>query len=159
MLGFLGSIFSPIISGVTKIFVGDQEIEKVKLAGKIAVLTAEANSKVAISEAKIQMAKNGQANNFDLDRIAMQNMEKSYKDEFILIMFSVPMIMSFFPKTSEYALRGFEVIEKMPDWYQYTFIGMIVVIYGMRGMLTKFLDGKALVNSVKPATKVAPAGK
>jgi hypothetical protein len=39
-----------------------------------------------------------------------------------------------------YALQGFEVIHQMPEWYQYIIIGMVVVIYGLRGLLTKFLD-------------------
>ena len=159
MLNGILKFFGSVATGVTSIFVADKEIEKVKVAGKIAVLTAEANSKIAISEAKIQMAKSGQSNSFDLDRIAMQNMEKSYKDEFILVMFSTPMIMSFFPKTSDYALRGFEVIERMPDWYQYTFIGMIVVIYGMRGMLTRFFDSKTSAFGIGSNKKVAKAGK
>jgi len=69
-------------------------------------------------------------------------MEKSYKDEVILAVFLAPMILAFIPGFDQYALRGFEVIQKMPQWYQYIIIGMVVVIYGMRGMLDKFLNSK-----------------
>jgi hypothetical protein len=30
----------------------------------------------------------------------------------------------------------------MPQWYQYIIIGMVVVIYGMRGLLEKVLEKK-----------------
>ena len=37
--------------------------------------------------------------------------------------------------------KGFEVLKtSAPDWYVYLLIGMIVVIYGMRGLFIKFLE-------------------
>jgi hypothetical protein len=142
MLGVVGTLLGGVVDGVSGYFKGKQELKKVKIESEKKIIEARANSEIAISEAKIEMAKNGQANNFDLDKLAMQNMEKSYKDEFLLGLFSIPMILAFiYP---DVALAGFEVIAKMPTWYQYTFIGMVVVIYGMRGMLTKFIDSKKI---------------
>ena len=74
----------------------------------------------------------------------MEQMGKSWKDELILVIFLAPIVLAFIPGMDIYALAGFEVIAKMPDWYQYILMGMIIVIYGMRGMLEKFLDKKAL---------------
>ena len=88
------------------------------------------------------MAEAGQAQNYDLDRLAMEQMSKSWKDEVLLLVFLIPMIMAFVPDMDKYALAGFEVIAKMPDWYQYIIIGMVVVIYGMRGLLEKIIDKK-----------------
>jgi hypothetical protein len=72
----------------------------------------------------------------------MENMSKSWKDEVILIVFLAPMIMAFIPGLENYALAGFGVMDKMPEWYQYVIIGMIVVIYGLRGLLEKVLAKK-----------------
>ena len=88
------------------------------------------------------MAESGQTQSYDLDRLAMEQMGKSWKDEVILIIFLAPMVMAFIPGMDGYALAGFTVIAKMPEWYQYIIIGMVVVIYGMRGMLEKILDKK-----------------
>jgi len=60
----------------------------------------------------------------------------------LLLVFLAPMIMAFIPDMDVYALAGFEVINKMPEWYQYIIIGMVVVIYGMRGLLEKIIDKK-----------------
>lgn len=138
------NIFGSIVDGIKDHFKGKQEIKAVELAGKIAVMKAKQNAEIAVSEAKITMAKSGQANDFDLDRLAMQDMKNSYKDEIVLAIFLVPMIMAFIPGYANDALAGFKVIAQMPEWYRYIIIGMVVVIYGMRGMLTKFLDGKKL---------------
>jgi len=139
----IGSILGGIVSGVTSYFKGKQELKKVELEAKKKMILAKAETELAIAKAKMKMAQNDQQNDFKLDLLAMQNMEKSWKDEFILLLFSIPMILAFIPQMQEFALRGFEVIAKMPTWYQYTFIGMIVVIYGMRGMLRAFLAKKS----------------
>jgi len=140
MLGL--NILSSAVDIAANYFKGKQELRKVELEAKKKVIEAKANAELAISEAKIQMAKSGQANNYNLDMMAMKNMEKSYKDEFILIIFLAPMIMAFVPSYDTIALKGFEVISQMPEWYRYVIIGMVVVIYGMRGMLRDLINKK-----------------
>lgn len=137
-----GSIIGAVVNRVGGHFKGKQELAKVKLEADKIVIKAQAETAMAVALSKTKMAELGQTQSFDLDQIAMNNMEKSYKDEFILLVFMIPMILAFIPSMDIYALRGFEVIEKMPQWYQAILIGMIVVIYGMRSMLDKFLSSK-----------------
>ena len=123
---------------------GKQDEAKAKAEANIVGIQAEADIKKAMALSATKLAEAGQTQNFDLDRIAMEQMGKSWKDELILIIFLAPIVLSFIPGMDSYALAGFEVIAKMPDWYQYILMGMIIVIYGMRGMLEKFLDKKVL---------------
>jgi len=125
-----------------KLVEGYQRTQEAKTEATVAGLKADADIKVAKALAATKMAEQGQSQDFDLDRLAMENMNKSWKDELLLIIFLTPMIMAFVPSWAEYALRGFEIIERMPEWYRYIIIGMVVVIYGLRGMLTKILDRK-----------------
>jgi len=101
----------------------------------------EQNIKLTALETKLQMAKDGQNNNFTLDQLSMQEMKNSYKDEFVLIVFIAPMILAFTPY-SQMALDGFKIVALMPDWYVGLIIGMVVVIYGMRGLLKDFINKK-----------------
>ena len=142
MFSIVGSLLGGVVNGVSGYFKGKQELKKVKLESEKKMIEARANAEIAISEAKIQMAKSGQANDYNLDMMAMKNMEKSYKDEFILIVFLAPMIMAFVPGYDTIALAGFKVISQMPEWYRYIIIGMVVVIYGMRGMLKDLINKK-----------------
>jgi len=121
---------------------GKQDEAKAKAEAAIVGIQAEADIKKAKALSATKLAEAGQAQNYDLDRLAMEQMSKSWKDELILVIFLAPMVMAFIPGMDGYALAGFEVIAKMPDWYQYIIIGMVVVIYGMRGMLEKLLDKK-----------------
>tara|TARA_B100000780_G_C20999457_1_gene399854 strand:+ start:167 stop:601 length:435 start_codon:yes stop_codon:yes gene_type:complete len=137
-----GSIIGALTNQVGGFFKGKQELAKVKLEADKIVIKAQAETAMAVALSKTKMAELGQTQSFDLDQIAMNNMEKSYKDEVLLAVFITPMILAFIPGFDQYALRGFEVIQKMPQWYQMTIVGMVVVIYGMRGMLDKFLNSR-----------------
>tara|TARA_R110002153_G_scaffold68592_2_gene182168 strand:- start:928 stop:1362 length:435 start_codon:yes stop_codon:yes gene_type:complete len=137
-----GSIIGAVTNQVGGYLKGKQELSKVKLEAEKIVIKAKAETEMSIAKSKSKMAESGQTQSYDLDRIAMNNMEKSYKDEVILAVFLAPMVLAFIPGFDQYALRGFEVIQQMPQWYQYIIIGMVVVIYGMRGMLDKLLSSK-----------------
>lgn len=121
---------------------GKQKQTEATLEAKLVEIKADSDIKVAKATALTKMAEAGQTQNYDLDRLAMEQMTKSWKDEFILIIFLAPMIMSFIPGMEQYALAGFNVIAQMPEWYRYIIIGMVVVIYGLRGLLEKVLEKK-----------------
>lgn len=121
---------------------GKQDETKAKAEAKLVEITAEADIKKAKAIAAINAAESGQQQDFDLDKIAMEQMGKSWKDELVLIIFLAPMVMAFIPGMDKYSLAGFEVIQQMPEWYQYIIIGMVVVIYGMRGMVKQLVSNK-----------------
>lgn len=121
---------------------GKNKQAQATVEAKLVEIKAEADIKLAKATAITKMAEAGQAQNYDLDRLAMENMSKSWKDEVILIIFLAPMLMAFIPSLKDSALAGFGVIALMPDWYRYIIIGMVVVIYGLRGLLEKVLENK-----------------
>jgi len=136
----------PLISSLVEIggtwLKGKQDETKAKAEAKLVEITAEADIKKAKAIAAINAAESGQQQDFDLDKIAMEQMGKSWKDELVLIIFLAPMVMAFIPGMDKYSLAGFEVIQQMPEWYQYIIIGMVVVIYGMRGMVKQLVSNK-----------------
>lgn len=127
------SIGSSIITGISEYFKGKQEISKVQLGADKKLIIAEA-------EAKAKRLDRESEQDYDLDKIAMQNMEKTWKDELILVIFMIPLVMSFIPTYQEYVTAGFASLALVPDWYMYILVGMITVIYGMRGMLKMLLQ-------------------
>ncbi|GKT12938.1 MAG: hypothetical protein ISEC1_P1930 [Thiomicrorhabdus sp.] len=127
MLGFISGLFS-FASAPVKAW---QERKTLKATQEHEVIVLK-------HKARVEHLRTGQSQDYDLDRVAMENMNKSWKDELILIIFLTPLIMAFFPQTAADALEGFKVIESMPKWYTAIIIGMVVVIYGMRGMLRAY---------------------
>ena len=132
-MGGLVTLGSSIITGISDYFKGKQEISKVQLEADKKIILAEA-------EAKAKRLDRESEQDYDLDKIAMQNMEKTWKDELILVIFMIPLVMSFIPTYQEYVTAGFASLALVPDWYMYILVGMITVIYGMRGMLKMLLQ-------------------
>lgn len=55
-----------------------------------------------------------------------------WKDEFVLIILSIPLILVFIPKTAPYVLHGFEILETTPQWYRWLILLIFTAIYGIR---------------------------
>jgi len=151
-----------VISGVVNTLVGAplerwQRRKALKAEQQFELDKLEHETQTAKANALLEMAKSGQKNDFDLDMIATKNMEKSWKDELVLLIFLLPIVLAFIPNMQTHVLNGFTAIEKMPPWYVAIVIGMVVVIYGMRGLLKFYLSrGKsslALPVSAMPQVK------
>jgi len=69
----------------------------------------------------------------------MQNNQQGWKDEFVLILVSAPvmiLIWSIFsddPAIMEKVDKFFDQFNNMPFWYQALFIGVVSAIYGLKG--------------------------
>ena len=133
MIGGLVTLGSAIVSGISGYFQDKNEIKKVQVEADKLLIMAEAESKAKRLEREAEM-------DYDLDRIAMQNMDKSWKDDLILLIWLTPVVMSFVPEWQPYVLAGFASLALVPDWYMYILVGMVTVIYGMRGLLKMALQ-------------------
>lgn len=126
----------------------------------------EFERKVAIDEHKFQielerlkieseLMSSGKVLPENLDRMSMEQMEKSWKDEFILFVLFSPIIFAFFPFSQPAISQGFFILrEFVPQWYMYFLAGIVVVTYGLRGMV-KIVFGRrhAHAKAVKNALK------
>ena len=66
---------------------GKQKQTEATLEAKLVEIKADSDIKKAKAIAITKMAQEGQAQNYDLDRLAMEQMTKSWKDELLLIVF------------------------------------------------------------------------
>jgi hypothetical protein len=117
MLPIIGAIASAI-GGVARAWLKNRQV---KAEGKIAISKAKIHFKVSQFEARAAM-----------DVEAMKGMQFSWKDEYLLLLFSVPLILSFFPVTVPWVQAGFAVLSTLPDWYQWALTGMVAATFGLR---------------------------
>ena len=132
-MGIFATLGTAIISGITGYFKDKNEIKKVEVEAEKMLVLAKA-------EAEANKMKRESEQDYDLDKIAMIAMDKSWKDEFLLILFSIPIAMCFFPEYRQYVEDGFKTLKIIPEWFMYIYVAMIVVIYGLRGLLRMFLQ-------------------
>ena len=79
----------------------------------------------------------------DWDKQAMLNAGNSWKDEYLLILFSPPLIMAFIPGLAPYVGLGFAELDLMPDWYKASIGIMVAASYGHKKLMSYFDKKKA----------------
>ena len=124
------SILTPLIGLASTWLEGNVEKSKAKTAADIARKNAEAT---------VYQRKATAETDWDIE--AIKGSQGSLKDEWLVVLFSIPMILAFIPGMEGVVERGFEQLEKMPEWYQYS-VGVIVAAsFGFRSA-TKFFGKK-----------------
>jgi len=112
------------------------------LEGKVEKTKAETGAKVARAKAEAVIMEKKATGEIDWDLAMAEGSKHSWKDEWITVLFSVPLILAFCGDWGrEIVQEGFTALQAMPEWYQYS-LGLIVAAsLGMRGA-TKMLGKK-----------------
>ena len=74
-----------------------------------------------------------------------QGSQSSWKDEYFVIILSLPLILCWIPGAEGWVERGFEQLEKAPDWYFYTLGIAISASFGVRGATAFFKENNGNV--------------
>ena len=112
------------------------------LQGKADVIAAEAKLKLTEAEAKAKIMLSKETSIADWERIMAQGSQNSWKDEWLTILFSIPLVLVFLGDTGRQVVAdGFAALETMPDWYQYTLGVIVAASFGVRSA-TKFFGRK-----------------
>lgn len=59
----------------------------------------------------------------------------SWKDEWLTILFSIPLVLAFFPSAVPHVHAGFAALEGMPDWYVYTLSVIVAASFGVKSVI------------------------
>ena len=126
----LNLLVGPITQLVSTWLEGTVETKKAKTLAKVATAKAEAT----IMEKKA-------TGEIDWDLAAVKGSQNSWKDEWLVILFSVPLILAFIPGMEDVVSHGFQQLEQMPEWYQYSLGVIVAASFGVRSA-TKFFGKK-----------------
>jgi hypothetical protein len=123
----LGSLLGPVTSIVGGI-----------VQGKMEQKAAESKAKVAKAEAQAQIMLSQATSEADWEKIMAEGSQDSWKDEWLTILFSVPLILAFCGEWGRDIVQdGFVALNAMPDYYRYTLGAIVSASFGIRGA-TKF---------------------
>ena len=113
------------------------------LQGKADAASAAANLKLVEAEAKATIMKSAATSEAEWERLMAEGTQNSWKDEYLVLLFSIPLILSFLPFewAKEAVTDGFAASEQMPQWYSYT-LGVIVASSFAVRSATKFFGKK-----------------
>ena len=111
----------PLLGVVTDSVKGFVETKKLKSEVKIAQIAAEKKKNEDIAAGKIKW-----------EQSAVDQMQGSWKDEFVLLALMVPAICAFLPFMQPHIERGFQILETLPEYYTHLLYLACSVSLGVR---------------------------
>ncbi len=112
------------------------------MSGKVEEKKAQAKTRVAKAEAEAIVMQKKATGEIDWDLEMAKGSQNSWKDEWLTILFSIPLILAFCGDWGRNIVsEGFAALEAMPDYYQYT-LGVIVSASFAVRSATKFFGKK-----------------
>lgn len=129
----LGDIFLGPIKDLT-------ETRKAKKAAEMEhigeIVKAEAAAKIAQAQAAAKIAEQQSQMEADWEAIMAKNSDKSWKDEWFVLILSGPYLMAFIPdaRVQRLVAEGFTILENTPDWYKTAFMAAIAASFGLRAL-------------------------
>lgn len=116
-MNLLGSIIGPVA-----------DLGKTWLEGKVAKTKAKAEAEASVMKTQAKSAA-------DWETAMARSSAQSWKDEWLTILFSIPLVLAFIPDAVPYVRQGFEVLNAMPQWYQYGLSVIIAASFGVRSVI------------------------
>ena len=112
------------------------------LNGKVETKAAETRMKVSEADARAKIMVSAANSEADWEKIMAQGSQNSWKDEYLVGLFSIPLVLSFCGEWGRKVVEdGFAALSTMPDWYSYT-LGVIVASSFAVRSATKFFGSR-----------------
>jgi len=107
---------------------GVVDIGKTWMQGKRHKMEAKATAE---AEVMVHSAKS----TADWETLQARNAGQSWKDEWLTLLFSIPLIMAFVPSWVPYVEAGFVALENMPEWYRKVVSIIVGASFGVRSVI------------------------
>ena len=123
----LNLLIKPLLGVASQAVTGFVETKKAKAEKELTKIKAE----TSLMEKQIK-------GEVDWDLAAIKNTENSWKDEWRVLLFSIPLILSFCGDWGRnIVFNGFQALSQAPVWYKYTLGVIVSASFGIKGA-TKF---------------------
>jgi len=104
------------------------------MSSKVEKVKADGQAKVAQARAKAVVAEKVATGEVEWEKSMADATDSSWKDEFALVVLLAPAILVFIPSMTEYVRTGFEVLDTLPEWYQYLLFIAVSSSFGIKGV-------------------------
>lgn len=123
MFAAIGRALSGLASPVIDLFKHRREVKHIERMGEL-------KYRQAAQDARAEAARQGRAMTHEWEMAHIRN--AGIKDEWILLLLSVPLIMAFVPGGSLLVAAGFEALGTTPAWYQWLVLVVFCAVFGVR---------------------------
>jgi hypothetical protein len=121
------AIWTKIIEGVTGP-VADYFVKRQQLKYDLKVKRLENQAKMEDAKAQRAIKELDSDTAWELKQLEKQG----WKDDWVLILLSIPLVLVFIPQLAPFIYQGFAVLATTPDWYRWLIMLVFTAIYGIR---------------------------
>ena len=136
-MSWFSTILEPIVNLVKEPIVEWQKRKTIEVENESKERDRQHELNLKKVDIAFELAKQGQQIEADWDTNAQQDMKTSWKDEFYVVLFSRPLVMAFIPDMQDIVLKGFETLNKTPDWYMLLVTGIVASVFGLRWLISR----------------------
>lgn len=86
----------------------------------------------ALHKRRLELISQGLAADANWETEFARQAATSWKDEYTLLVVSIPAVMAFIPGLAQYVKAGFEALGETPAWYQLMLITLFFATVGIR---------------------------
>lgn len=130
MSPIIGAVLGTVVNSIADWWKRREETRAMEHQTTMEIKKAEAESVIRRLETQQQL---------DAEWEIEQIKQSGWKDEWVTILVSVPLVMCFIPGLVPYVKDGFAALETMPAWYQYSVLAVFAAALGFR-KLTDFVS-------------------
>lgn len=124
-LDFLGKLAGGVTQPVTTMITRRAELSLERHKATLEIIKAQ-------GDRQAKLLSEGLAADANWEMEFARQAQGSWKDEYTLLVVSVPAVMAFIPKYSVYVAQGFDALAKTPVWYQVALLSIFLATYGIR---------------------------
>ena len=116
------------------------DVVKLAIGAGTHIMTNRQKRKMLESDAAMLHAQKMANGEVEYQQTVRQSNDKGWKDEFVLILISLPILLLIWsvfsedPDIQQKLHMFFEQFNNLPFWYQTLFVGVVASIYGLKGV-------------------------
>lgn len=133
------------LTGQTVEAVLNYKQERARLKGEIEL--EKLRGKAEYERSKSQRASESEGRDHEWELESIRN--SGWKDEWVLVVLSIPMIGAFIPGVQPYITAGFVALESTPLWYRVTVGSIYLATFGLRMWRRDMNTGIDLVKEMR----------
>lgn len=127
-----------MIGAIATLITGGIDAYKQRGKNKAEQLKRKDELEQAKHRASVERIQRGETNASNLDELSIKN--RGWKDEFIMLVVFIPLMLSFVPDYAIYVKQGFAALENIPEPYWYVVGAVVIDTLGMRAMVRYLLE-------------------
>ena len=136
-MGWFSEFFKPITDIIKVPLEGYEARKTLKVEAELKQADRDHDIVMKKLDIASKLAEQGQQAETNWDTNAQEDAKVSWKDEYLTILLTIPLILAFVPYTQQAVLNGFYTLQQTPIWYLTLVGGVVASAFGLRWLINK----------------------